>query len=311
MRLVGLTIVRNEEDILEASLRHNLRALDAIAVVDHGSDDRTPEIVAGLASEGLAIESAREEAIEYRPSGLATAHMRRLLAAGADRVVLVDADEFLRIPAREAFDREVSKAGAGTPIAIAASIHRIAFDRGAGIAGKLRHAQRRDEPRAPSWRPVVDRAALDRPGTAIADGRDSVVAGGDFVPMHRVDAAVASVAHVPVRSAEQFTAKAAVGYLACLLAGEQESAIRREWAEAYRAILAGTRYDEEALAAIVARYGTDRDGAGPVTTRWVDDPIDVAAALRYTGDEPPRPLARVLAFGERVAAEIARTTGGL
>ena len=40
-------------------------------------------------------------------------------------------------------------------------------------------------------------------------------------------------------------------------------------------------------------------------------PFPADLALRYTPSRPCAPLARVLAFGERVAAEIAATTGGL
>jgi hypothetical protein len=33
--------------------------------------------------------------------------------------------------------------------------------------------------------------------------------------------------------------------------------------------------------------------------------------LRYTPARPPAPLSMLLAFGERVAAEVAKTTGGV
>jgi len=42
VRIVGFMLARNEEDIVEASIRHNLRSLDALTVVDHGSDDAHP-----------------------------------------------------------------------------------------------------------------------------------------------------------------------------------------------------------------------------------------------------------------------------
>ena len=62
-----------------------------------------------------------------------------------------------------------------------------------------------------------------------------------------------------------------------------------------------------------AAYGArDADRAAPAAIRWIDDPfLAEELALRHTPATPVNPLARILGFGERVAAEIARTTGGL
>lgn len=38
---VGVSMVKNEEDIIEAFVRYNLRFLDHILVVDNGSSDST------------------------------------------------------------------------------------------------------------------------------------------------------------------------------------------------------------------------------------------------------------------------------
>jgi len=76
VRVVGFTLVRNEEDVIEASIRHNLRSLDAITVVDHGSDDATPQILASLVREGLPVEVRRDDAIELRQSAVTTAEVR-------------------------------------------------------------------------------------------------------------------------------------------------------------------------------------------------------------------------------------------
>ena len=48
MRRLGTAIVRNEADIVEAFVRHNVALLDGIALVDHGSIDATPDIAERL-----------------------------------------------------------------------------------------------------------------------------------------------------------------------------------------------------------------------------------------------------------------------
>jgi hypothetical protein len=59
--LFGAAMVRNEADIIEAFVRHNVRVLDGLAIVDHGSFDGTSEILAALVAEGLPVSMVRDE----------------------------------------------------------------------------------------------------------------------------------------------------------------------------------------------------------------------------------------------------------
>ena len=56
-KLVGLSMVRNESDIIETFIRHNLTLLNELHVVDHNSSDNTREILTLLKQEGLPIIS--------------------------------------------------------------------------------------------------------------------------------------------------------------------------------------------------------------------------------------------------------------
>ena len=105
MRITGVMIVRNEEDIVEASIRHNLAVVDAIAVTDHASTDATPAILASLVAEGLPIELSRDDSIGYLQSNLTTQAVRRQLEAGADLCVPIDADA-IRFHARRGRSRD-------------------------------------------------------------------------------------------------------------------------------------------------------------------------------------------------------------
>lgn len=40
---VGLSMVRNESDVIETFIRHNLTLLDELHIVDHNSSDNTRE----------------------------------------------------------------------------------------------------------------------------------------------------------------------------------------------------------------------------------------------------------------------------
>ena len=75
--------------------------------------------------------------------------------------------------------------------------------------------------------------------------------------------------------------------------------------------MAGKPPSRERLESIAANYSAPRDRCvDPAKVAWIDDPFLADIHLRYSARKPS-PLAQVLAFGERVAAEVARTTGGM
>jgi len=88
-------VVRDEEEILATHLDYHLaQGIDVILVTDHGSSDRTPEILADYTRDAR-VRSWREDGPEYRQADW----VRRMLGVardehGADWVLHGDADEF-------------------------------------------------------------------------------------------------------------------------------------------------------------------------------------------------------------------------
>jgi len=80
MKLWGVAMARNEADVIEAFIRHNLTVLDGLAIVDHGSTDATPAILAALSAEGLPLQTEVNTALEFRQSEIVTQLARRILA---------------------------------------------------------------------------------------------------------------------------------------------------------------------------------------------------------------------------------------
>ena len=97
MRLVMTLKVRDEDDIIEDNLRfHGAMGVDFFVVMDNGSVDRTPEILARYADAGLA-HVLRDESGDLRSLGAEWyTRMGRMAATefGADWVIHNDADEF-------------------------------------------------------------------------------------------------------------------------------------------------------------------------------------------------------------------------
>ena len=292
LRLVGAMIARDDEDIVEASIRHNLRVLDALAVVHHGSGDATPRILASLASEGLPLDVSHDDTLAFAAATMAASLAARALAAGADLVIPLGADEFVRLPSRDAFERAVREAGPASPPAIAVQTVIPDADVAGDIVDALRRAKRRRDERP------------DRRATL-------TVASTRAAPGAMLPEATAAVARVPVRSVEQYVAKVTVATLARLLAPPNPADGDDDLGEAYAAIVAGRMPTRAELASLVANEGVPRErhvAPGPAT--WVDDPLVEGIALRYTPSTPVVPIARILAFGERVATRIARTHPG-
>src|SRR6476646_8028016 len=93
--MVGVSVVKNEADIIEANVRHNLRYLDRIVVFDHDSCDATPRILDALAKEGLPVTLLTRRA-DKREFGFWQGEFMTALAKlafdqhGADQVFPID-----------------------------------------------------------------------------------------------------------------------------------------------------------------------------------------------------------------------------
>lgn len=92
MTIAGISMVRNEADILEASIRHMLnQGVDFLLIADHGSTDGTQEI---LQSFGPLVEWTVNTDPQYRQVAWMNDLAAEAHARGADWIVPWDADEF-------------------------------------------------------------------------------------------------------------------------------------------------------------------------------------------------------------------------
>jgi hypothetical protein len=102
-RVVSLSMVKNEQDIIEPFIRHNVRFLDCMIILDNASVDETRRIALDCAREFGNVVIADSEEFSYTQAE----RMTRLLhycqsVFFADFVLLLDADEFLGIGDRTA-----------------------------------------------------------------------------------------------------------------------------------------------------------------------------------------------------------------
>jgi len=94
MKLTGITMVRNEVDIIATTLRYHLGiGCDEVLVVDNGSRDGTDRLLKQLADRDPRVRWRRDEG-GYRQGEILTELAREARDRGADWVFHFDADQF-------------------------------------------------------------------------------------------------------------------------------------------------------------------------------------------------------------------------
>jgi len=305
MRLVGVAMVRNEVDVVEAFVRHNLSVLDGLSIVDHGSFDGTSEILDRLCAEGLPLRVAHDADPAYRQSETMTALARDAFRRDdADFVFALDADEFLKVVSRDALERALAEVPAG----MHATMHWLTYVPGAFDAefGPGHLWWRLETEVQGLGKVIVARSFVERPGDLIAMGSHAVLSGTarSVQPHARPHQEAVALAHCPVRSRAQLEGKVIVGYLANLASGSIDRRLGRHWRELYDELRAGGTFGEERLREIACNYGLPMKRWRPASEiELVEDPVGIAREMRYSSAKPPDPLRVLLRFTETLVDE--------
>lgn len=300
MNLAAVAMVRNEADIIESFVRHNLRFVDRLYVVDHDSGDATPRILDALKAEGLPLDTGRDPASGFRQADRLTQLARRVLAnEGADFVFVLDADELIRAASRDALDAALEVTRDAPSRVVRWQVY-VAADGARGAPFERLRLRVDGAPRA------MAKVVLGR--EFLADARLSLAPGNHWLlePDGRERAPVVLdgvfLAHLPFRSVEQFLAKVINGWLAYKLAHGGAAANARpvnwHWRTLYEEWLAGRDFSAADLRELAIRWyvtvpvpGTDTIERDALTLK--DEPL-APVELRHTHDDvdPLRSLAR-------------------
>jgi hypothetical protein len=305
MRLFGVAMVRNEADVIEAFVRHNLIVLDGLAIVDHASFDGTSDILRELQREGLPLRVVPDSNAAHFQSQRITQIVREVIGdEGADFVFALDADEFLKSASRATLEQALGE----VPVGLHAVAHWLTYvpdsfeDEGAPFGpGHLRRRIRTE--RNKLTKVIVGRTLLARPTDYVADGNHFVVdPSRASLPSHaRVRQDVVAVAHCPVRSRCQLESKIVIGYLAHLARRDGSDAFAYHWRDLYEELRAGATLTPKRLHEIACNYGLPREKWLPVDAiELVTDPVPLRVAIRYRAPKAMDTLRRLMRFTEMV-----------
>jgi glycosyltransferase involved in cell wall biosynthesis len=112
MKVFGISMVRNEVDIVRANILHHLSlGLDQLLIIDNGSSDGTELELQRLGREDPRVRWSRDDG-PYLQGQITTELAHEARRSGADWVLPIDADEFWYAPGR-VFRRVLSESQAG------------------------------------------------------------------------------------------------------------------------------------------------------------------------------------------------------
>jgi hypothetical protein len=95
MYLATISIIRDEEDIIEDFVRHHAPLAERMYITLHRSHDGTADILERLKEEGLPLAVSRDETPHYAQAEILNRLMHTAAQDGAQRILVLDADEFL------------------------------------------------------------------------------------------------------------------------------------------------------------------------------------------------------------------------
>ena len=295
-RVIGLTMVKNEQDIIEPMLRHNAALLDALIVLDNGSVDDTRTIAVSLARELGNIVVTDSAQFGYTQGE----RMTRLLhtaqsAYYADFILFLDADEFIGATNRPSFHAELAKIPPGGFGAIAWRNYVLADD--TPITDPPRGLEHRRQIEAlPAYKSVLRLDGAFYPDLVVNRGSHDVTRTAG--PLPGVMLPDLPLWHFPIRGHAQLTAKALVGWLACLAANPRaaETVQSYHWHGMYRRIVDGPGFDGADLRTLSLHYADPSYTLGlthPPDPPILHDPPPIDTERRYSNGAFLNPLVLV------------------
>lgn len=283
--ILAIAMVKNEQDVIEAMVRHNLRFLERLVVVDNGSVDGTRNILHKLSQEFSQLIVTEDDRFGYDQSERMTRYLHEYQAAyPSEFVMALDADEFLDVAdstTLRAAITDIPEGGYGLiPWCTYVLTPNQPRDSSEDILRIMEWRRREELPTYFKSIIRLDRAPAEQ--LEFNQGNHFVrKISGESIPvvqLHRL-----RLLHYPVRSKDQLMAKTIVGWMAHLVldadAGETRSA--GQWRTNFDRFVQDSAMDNQTLCELSLLYTQT-----PRTVDWqrdvVREPSRLVYELRYS-----------------------------
>jgi hypothetical protein len=250
-------MVKNEADIIEAFVRHNIVYLDHMDIIDNNSTDGTRDILAALQKEGLPVTIHDDPVFGYFQAQKTTALFHKVVPTHhPDIVFLLDADEFIIAESRSLIDVVLSQIPNGNIGLIPWNTYVPCPDITGGlIQDVLRQVTHKREKEFSYAKCVISLSSIDTSSLLIGQGNDRVsIEVGKYVSWVGIPGV--SLGHFPVRSLEQITSKVVNGWIAYIDRGYAIGEEGYQWKILYDKIVHGAGLQVEEVSQCALTYSS-------------------------------------------------------
>lgn len=262
---VSISMVRNEQDIIEPFLRHHAALLDLMVVLDNRSTDETRDIAIRVARElgNIVVADCPDEG--YNQSRIMTEALFGVQSACfADYVLFLDADEFLPcIDRTELGHRLAAIPPGGTGLMPWQTfIPDPTLDENERPDPLARMTLRRREELPVYYKAIYRPAGGLDPGVTVDQGNHGMH-GVSGEPLPHIVLDHLPLRHFPLRSTEQMAAKGVISWQSNLRREgfNPASAAAHQWKVLHDLVIAGQRPDKAELTRLALNYA--RTGPEP------------------------------------------------
>jgi Glycosyl transferase family 2 len=293
--LVGLCVAKNEADIIEPMVRHNLGYLDHLHVVDNDSADATPGILAALQGEfGGRLTWSADPRVGHGQQAIINEMLPKFAELhDAAQTLLLDADEFLR---GDIAGFRGALLSSDQPVQLPWFTYVPSDSDASSEPNPLARITQRRRREVPQYSKItVPRGLVGH--AQVGAGNHSLIAGKRI---KSVALAGLSLAHFPVRSREQLISKVLIGSWNMRLRAARHQNEAYHWRVLADRILGGDMLTDADVQSVALSYAAD------VAVRLIAEPMIAHGAmiLRYTPDNAALLERNLIAFAESCVRQL-------
>lgn len=240
---------RNEADILEAHVRHHLQWATSCSYVLHRPRDNSVAILQQLQDEGLPVDFRVDERLFHEQATVMNALMQQAVQDGADWILPLDADEFLRGDV----SAELMDAALDCPLQVEWKTYVPLAGHSVSDVNILKRIIYRRASERPPWHKMLVPRALAAVSTLTLGNHG--VCGSDGI-IKKAKQSALSLAHFPVRSSNQIRKKIFGAWLSHVADPARTSGASFQWKAVFDDCKKNAVFSPHALQDLAQTYAT-------------------------------------------------------